>query len=197
MAECKQIVYEAGGRTIDQFEYLAGFLYSLPRNTRNPLANKDKTALGGYITITSWDPFSPPKFDPLRMNPYGGQGDRSPTKPKDIYSINQDLNFGSPVARPKRVSRAQSAAQISQDARSWRKASEVLGMCRTTSMDRLETPRKSYAAASPGGFAAMYAADLVEADDDDNDSFLTEESEDDEWESVLSERESVNGGAQA
>nr|OQO32266.1 hypothetical protein B0A51_00514 [Rachicladosporium sp. CCFEE 5018] len=176
MAECKQIVLESHGRLLRDFEYLSGFLYNLPITVRNPLSSRDPTEQGGYIIITTWDPFQPPKFDPLRMNPFGGQGDISPTKPKVFAEIARELHFVSPRTR-----------------KSWRKAESVLGLGRSASMEVLRSGRVSY---HPRAGATL--AELMDEDE------LSEEidgegcgSEDfaEEWESVMSGiDESVDGG---
>ncbi|KAK6434207.1 hypothetical protein LTR95_009611 [Oleoguttula sp. CCFEE 5521] len=193
MAECKQIVLESHGRLLHDFEYLSGFLYNLPITVRNPLSSHDPTEQGGYIIITTWDPFQQPKFDPLRMNPFGGQGDISPTKPKVFAEIAKELHFGSPRSRLQRLGRAQSMAQLVQDAKSWRKAESVLGLGRSGSLEVLRSGRVSY---HPRAGATL--AELMDEDE------LSEESEGEgfgdedfaeEWESVMSGiDESADGG---
>ncbi|KAK6432722.1 hypothetical protein LTR95_011103 [Oleoguttula sp. CCFEE 5521] len=192
MAECKQIVHESHGRLLHDFEYLSGFLYNLPITVRNPLSGRDPTEQGGYIMITTWDPFQPPKFDPLRMNPFGGQGDISPTKPGVFEEIARELHLGSPRARLQRLGRAQSMAQLVQDAKSWRKAESVLGLGRSGSLEMLRSGRVSY---HPRAGATL--ADLMDEDElgEESDEDLEDEDFAEEWESVLSRAdESADGG---
>nr|OQO32242.1 hypothetical protein B0A51_00490 [Rachicladosporium sp. CCFEE 5018] len=193
MAECKQIVLESHGRLLHDFEYLSGFLYSLPITVRNLLSSRDPTEQGGYIIITTWDPFQPPKFDPLRMNPFGGQGDISPTKPKVFAEIAKELHFGNPRSRLQRLSRAQSMAQLMQDAKSWRKAESVLGLGRSGSMEVLRSGRVSYHPRAGATLAELMDEDELSEEGDGED--VDDEDFAEEWESVMSGNdESVDGG---
>lgn len=76
LAECRQLVLEAGGRLLDEFAYPGGFLFHLPNNSACPLANGDETAGGGHTCITEWTkPFPQPLFNGLKLTPYGGAGE--------------------------------------------------------------------------------------------------------------------------
>ncbi|KAI6907685.1 hypothetical protein KC318_g6199 [Hortaea werneckii] len=76
LTECRQLVLEAGGRLLDDFTYLGGFLFQLPSDSASPLADADETAGGGHISIAEWaKPFSQPLFNGLKLTPYGGAGE--------------------------------------------------------------------------------------------------------------------------
>ncbi|GAB1740700.1 hypothetical protein NU219Hw_g5788t1 [Hortaea werneckii] len=76
LAERRQLVLEAGGRLLDDFIYLGGFLFQLPSDSACPLADADETAGGGRISIAEWTkPFPQPLFNGLRLTPYGGAGE--------------------------------------------------------------------------------------------------------------------------
>ncbi|KAI7222529.1 hypothetical protein KC333_g1064 [Hortaea werneckii] len=76
LTECRQLVLEAGGRLLDDFTYLGGFLFQLPSDSASPLADADETAGGGHISITEWTkPFPQPLFNGLKLTPYGGAGE--------------------------------------------------------------------------------------------------------------------------
>lgn len=74
-AECKQIILEAGGKLIDEFIYPGGFLYQISPGTNNPLQCGDEIVGGGYIQIADWAQFPRPRFNGLRLAPYGGAGE--------------------------------------------------------------------------------------------------------------------------
>lgn len=57
LTECKQLIVEAGGSVVNDFEYLGGFLFELPPNTLCPLETGDLTMNGGSIVVEEWQPF--------------------------------------------------------------------------------------------------------------------------------------------
>ncbi|RMY59523.1 hypothetical protein D0863_11912 [Hortaea werneckii] len=76
LVECRQLVLEAGGKLLDDFTYLGGFLFQLPSDSASPLADADETAGGGRISIAEWtEPFPQPLFNGLKLTPYGGAGE--------------------------------------------------------------------------------------------------------------------------
>ncbi|KAI6843790.1 hypothetical protein KC340_g274 [Hortaea werneckii] len=76
ITECRQLVLEAGGKLLDDFTYIGGFLFQLPSDSASPLADADETAGGGRIRIAEWtEPFPQPLFNGLKLTPYGGAGE--------------------------------------------------------------------------------------------------------------------------
>ncbi|KAI7239366.1 hypothetical protein KC330_g1943 [Hortaea werneckii] len=76
ITECRQLVLEAGGKLLDDFTYLGGFLFQLSSDSASPLADADETAGGGRISIAEWtEPFPQPLFNGLKLTPYGGAGE--------------------------------------------------------------------------------------------------------------------------
>ncbi|KAK5136513.1 hypothetical protein LTR08_002857 [Meristemomyces frigidus] len=67
---CKRLVLEAGGKVVEDFAYVGGFLYQLPPQSTNPLATGPFSLSSPstlFITVTPWQPFPPALFNGLRL----------------------------------------------------------------------------------------------------------------------------------
>lgn len=78
---CQDLVKSAGGRLLDSYFYLGGFLYSLPLGTAEPITNCDNPSLEAKIGVEAWTAFSEPQFNGLGLHPPEGRlgGDRPQT----------------------------------------------------------------------------------------------------------------------
>lgn len=70
---CQSLVLAAGGRLLDSYFYPGGFLYSLPAGAAEPIGSGEVEGAGARIEVRSWVPFAVARFDGLRMHPPGGR----------------------------------------------------------------------------------------------------------------------------